>query len=77
MLAITEISWLPFKPGTEERDAAAALKGLGPKLASQPGLQGHWCGARLERPNSLEFVNGRYLPRKAPEATTNPLLYTV
>ncbi|KAK1832543.1 hypothetical protein QBC39DRAFT_68353 [Podospora conica] len=57
MPLITELSWLPFKPGTESSDAATALKDLGPQLASQPGLEGHWRGAPLERPNSLEFVN--------------------
>jgi len=58
MPLITELSWLPFKPGTESSAAATALKDLGPQLASQPGLEGHWRGAPLERPNSLEFVNG-------------------
>lgn len=58
MPLITEISWLPFKPNTESSAAATALKDLGPQLASQPGLESHWRGAPLERPNSLEFVNG-------------------
>lgn len=58
MPLITELSWLPFQPDTEASAAAAALKDLGPQLASQPGLVGHWRGAPLERPNSLEFVNG-------------------
>lgn len=70
MPLITEISWLPFKPNTESSAAATALKDLGPQLASQPGLDSHWRGAPLERPNSLEFVNG---PSPSPHPTNPPL----
>lgn len=70
MPLITEISWLPFKPNTESSAAATALKDLGPQLASQPGLESHWRGAPLERPNSLEFVNG---PSPSPPPTNPPL----
>lgn len=71
MPLITEISWLPFKPNTESTAAATALADLGPQLASQPGLVSHWRGAPLERPNSLEFING---PSPSPphQPPTNP-----
>lgn len=75
----TEISWLPFKPNTESSAAATALKDLGPQLASQPGLESHWRGAPLERPNSLEFVNGPSPPsphQPAPNPPAPPTVWT-
>lgn len=57
MPQITEFAWFPLKAGTESSPATAALKKLGPKLQSQPGLVNSWHGAPLERAQSAEFVN--------------------
>ena len=58
MPQITEFAWFPLKAGTENSEAAASLKKLSPQLHSQPGLEGSWQGAPLERPQSAEIVNG-------------------
>ncbi|KAK3312279.1 hypothetical protein B0H66DRAFT_632899 [Apodospora peruviana] len=57
MSQITEVAWLPLKPDSKDSDAAAALKKIGPDLRAQPGLDGSWHGATIERPQSAEFVS--------------------
>ncbi|KAK1758921.1 hypothetical protein QBC47DRAFT_356831 [Echria macrotheca] len=54
---ITEFAWFPVKADADGSEAAVAFKNLRPELYSQPGMQGAWSGAPLEKPQSREFVN--------------------
>ncbi|KAM7187799.1 putative rieske domain containing protein [Rhypophila sp. PSN 637] len=55
---ITEIAWIPLRADAKDSEASASLKTLGPEMRSRPGLVSSWQGAPLERPQSLEVVNG-------------------
>ena len=59
MPEITEIFWMPLKPGAEDSPAVAELKKSGEALIAQPDLKHSYHGHPIEIEHSVEIVNGK------------------